>query len=113
MTKWGEDRTLASFIQPNHRPEVAASDTSPFRLDVSQRIEQGVDPYPFLAQRTTRIDSVAEPSGPRIGPSMPISGYRLDSDRVKKDPYDKLSVGLSDYNYKRTMAIMKGARAGC
>ena len=53
----------------------------------------------------------APPPVPVCGPSMPKCGTR-PTDPVA-NPFVGLSLEMADYNYKRTQAIMKGARPGC
>ena len=48
------------------------------------------------------------PKGPVLGGSRPLSGSRGDV-----EPFDFLSPELAMYGFRRTVSIIKGAKAGC
>ena len=81
-------------------------------------MHQSMPPKPTTAIRGPPTDPMPStynepptsfpPTNPVMSASTPPSGSRKDT-----GPFDGLSPELAIYGYRRTISIMKGAKAGC
>ena len=111
MTKWEVDADPKKYVYPKLRPEVNALGSGCFEEE-AKPLPPGDNVYPFLGTNTLAKLEPSQPIGPMVGPSKPQCGHRLPL-LAMGDEFKGLSPELADYNYKRTGAIMKGAKPGC
>ena len=107
MAAFKASSDLSKYMLPSLRKDVAFDKTQTHWETLSDKI--GDEIYPFMGtQGPPKAVEGSSPVGPQVGPSMPESGSRLDS-----DPFQNLSRELADRTWKRTEATMKGAKLGC
>lgn len=102
-----EKKSASQYRHPLMDPFVKFyNDDEPNR----EKVLRSTDVYPGLG-----LQSMAKASGPVpypvSGPSLPQCGHRA-TDHTS-DKFVGLSCEMATYNYNRTAAIQKGARAGC
>lgn len=108
-----EGKDASRYLLPSLKAEVNHFQGTPAIVPAGTDSKFHASAYPMmgLGGRSDIGEPGAPPPVPVCGPSMPKCGTR-PTDPVA-NPFVGLSLEMADYNYKRTQAIMKGARPGC